>query len=97
MHQARTARRVDRRSLNAAEDAGLVVQGMGSIKNAVSADNRAPGLSPKFPAAVSATCLNPKLLDPGDANAGGDLGKRYARQVGVLATCRCPARHLAVR
>jgi hypothetical protein len=39
----------------------------------------------------------PKLLDPGDANAGGDLDKRCARQVGVLATCRCPARHLAVR
>src|SRR5262249_832141 len=33
---------------NAAEDAGLVVQGMGSINNAVSADDRAPGLSPKF-------------------------------------------------
>jgi len=41
--------------------------------------------------------INPKLRDPGDANAGGDLGKRFARQVGVLATCRCLARHLAVR
>jgi hypothetical protein len=40
---------------------------------------------------------NPKLLDPGDANAGGDLDKRCARQVGVLATCRSSARHLAVR
>jgi hypothetical protein len=25
-------------------------------------------------------------------NSGGDLGKRYVRQVGVLATCDCPAR-----
>jgi hypothetical protein len=38
----------------------------------------------------------PKLRHPWDANAGGDLGKRCARQVGVLATCRYPARHLAV-
>ena len=32
------------------------------------------------------------LRDPGDVNAGGDLGKRSARQVGVLATCDCSAR-----
>jgi hypothetical protein len=36
--------------------------------------------------------LNPKLRDPGDMNAGGDLGERCVRQVGVLATCDCPAR-----
>jgi hypothetical protein len=36
--------------------------------------------------------LRPKLRDSGDANASGDLGKRYTRQVGVLATCGCPAR-----
>jgi len=36
-----------RQEPTAAEDAGLVAQGMGSIKNAVLPDIRAPGLSPK--------------------------------------------------
>ena len=40
---------------------------------------------------------SPKLRDPADANANSDLGKRWVRYVGVLATCRCPARHPAVR
>jgi len=35
---------------------------------------------------------NPKFRDSGDGDAGGDLGKRYARQVGVLATRGCRAR-----
>jgi peptidoglycan hydrolase-like protein with peptidoglycan-binding domain len=48
-------------------------------------------------AATGTFDASPKLLDPGDANAGGDLDKRCARQVGVLATCRSSARHLAVR
>jgi hypothetical protein len=48
------------------------------------------------PAQVSGEIASPKLRDPGDANAGGDLGKRSARQVVVLATCRYPARHLTV-
>ncbi len=41
--------------------------------------------------------INPKLRAPADANADSDLGKRWVRPVGVLATCRRPARHPAVR
>jgi hypothetical protein len=40
--------------------------------------------------------FNPKLRAPADAYARSDLGKRWVRPVGVLATCRCPARHPAV-
>jgi hypothetical protein len=47
--------------------------------------------------ACVSTWLNPKLRAPADAYACSDLGKRWVRPVGVLATCRCPARHPAVR
>ena len=39
----------------------------------------------------------PKLRPPTDTNAASDLGEQKVRQVGVLATCHCPARHTAVR
>ena len=41
--------------------------------------------------------VNLKLRDPADMNTYSDLGKRWVRLVDVLATCRYPARHNAVR
>src|SRR6266566_9593464 len=51
------------------------------------------GRTSRFPAPSP----SPKLRAPADANADSDLGKRWVGPVGVLATCRCPARHPTVR
>jgi hypothetical protein len=57
----------------------------------------APGADGSNDRPYTSRTVRPKLRDPGDVDAGGDLDKRCARRVGVLATCRCPARHLAAR
>src|SRR5579863_4177396 len=52
---------------------------------------RTPGDGP----ADAAACLTarPKLRGPADVNTDSDLGKRWVREVGVLATCDSSARH----
>jgi choline dehydrogenase-like flavoprotein len=42
-------------------------------------------------------CPRPKLRAPAEANTGSDPGKRWVRQVGVLAARHYSARHPAVR
>jgi hypothetical protein len=49
-------------------------------------------ISTRFAEMIFGTHPNPKFRDSGDGNASGDLGKRYARLVGVLATRGYPAR-----
>jgi hypothetical protein len=59
LHPVRSARRVDAQEhRSAAEDAGLDAQGMGSLKNAVAADNHIPGLFPKVSPWASPTRLD---------------------------------------
>jgi hypothetical protein len=53
---------------------------------------RSSATGPRAASVLVLVRVSPKLRDSGDANAGGDLGKRYARQIGVLATCDYPAR-----
>ena len=101
LHPARSARRVDAQEhRSAAEDVGLDVQGMGSIKNAVAADNQTPGLSPKFRPWASPTRLDkasdtqsPEPPDPARAPVAGGSHRPLVRP--SIPRCRFSAERSA--